>query len=286
LKKKFTLLLLLLALSQCCFASRVLTDELGRKVAVPDHPHRLICLAPSIVDDVYQLGAGADIVAVSDFTKYPSEAAAKPSVGLPLSPSLEKILSLHPDLILAMGEFNQVEHLRPVENQGVPIFMVDPRGLKGVYNSLDSLGKALNRESPAQALIATLRAREQAVRLRVQGKPQIRIFMPVWHDPVITIGRNDYITELIQIAVGRSVTDDIAQAWPHVSLEAVIARNPDALLLVRNGKMSVQNLASRPGWSAMRAVQLGRVYYVDDRIELASPIAFDALEDLSKQFHP
>lgn len=282
--KKLALLLFLLA--SPCFASRLLTDELGRKVTVPDHPHRLICLAPSIVDDVYQLGAGADIIAVSDFTKYPAEAASKPSVGLPLSPSMEKIISLHPDLILAMGELNQIEHLRPIENQGIPIFMVDPRGLKGVYSSIESLGRALNREPAAQQLIGRLHGREQAVRLRAQGKPQVRIFMPVWHDPVITIGRNDYITELIEIAGGKSVTDDIAQAWPHVSLEAVIARNPDALLLVRNGKISLQNLAGRPGWNSLRAVQAGRVYYVDDRIELASPIAFDALEDLSKQFHP
>jgi iron complex transport system substrate-binding protein len=282
--KKLALFLLLLA--SPCFASRLLTDELGRKVTVPDHPHRLICLAPSIVDDVYQLGAGVDIIAVSDFTKYPAEAASKPSVGLPLSPSMEKIISMHPDLILAMGELNQIERLRPIDNQGIPIFMVDPRGLKGVYSSIESLGKALNREGAAQQLIGKLHAREQAVRLRAQGKPQVRIFMPVWHDPVITIGRGDYITELIEIAGGKSVTDDIAQAWPHVSLEAVIARNPDALLLVRNGKMSLQNLAGRPGWNSLRAVQAGRVYYVDDRIELASPIAFDALEDLSKQFHP
>jgi ABC-type Fe3+-hydroxamate transport system substrate-binding protein len=269
-----------------CFASRILTDELGRKVVLPDHPHRLICLAPSVVDDVYQLGAGADVIAVSDFTKYPAEAAAKPSIGLPQSPSIEKILSLHPDLVLGSGKINELEPLRPLEQYGIPVFVVDPQGLKGIYTSLVDLGKAIHREAEAQDLVGRLKAREQAVRARGIGKPQVRVFMPIWYDPVVTIGRDDYITELIRIAGARSVTDDIPLPWPHISMETVIARDPDALLLVRGGKMSVKQFAAYPGWSTLRAVQTGKVYLVDDRIDLPSPIVFDALEDLARQFHP
>ncbi len=94
------LALLLLLSPAACFASRTLTDELGRTVAVPDHPHKLVCLAPSIVDDVYSMGAGNDVIAVSEYTTYPAEAAQKPTIGAPLNPSLEKIIALHPDLVL------------------------------------------------------------------------------------------------------------------------------------------------------------------------------------------
>jgi ABC-type Fe3+-hydroxamate transport system substrate-binding protein len=269
-----------------CFASRTLTDEFGRSVVLPDHPHRLICLAPSVVDDVYQLGAGADVIAVSDFTKYPSEAAAKPSVGLPLNPSVEKILELHPDLILGASTLNQLESLRPLEKYGIPIFMVDPHGISGIYSSLTILGKVLNRETEARALIAKLQAREVAVHARSIGKPQVRVFMPIWYDPVVTIGKNDYITQLIAVAGGKSITDDIALPWPQVSMEAVIARNPEALLLVRGGKLTLKGLSGRPGWNTLRAIKESKVYFVDDRINLPSPAAFDALEDLVRQFHP
>jgi ABC-type Fe3+-hydroxamate transport system substrate-binding protein len=284
--KTLLVAVLLSAVAFPCFASRMLTDELGQKVAVPDHPHRLICLAPSVVDDVYQLGAGADAIAVSDFTKYPSDAAAKPSIGLPLNPSIEKIVELHPDLVLGAGNLNQLATLRPLQKYGIPIFMVDPHGVRGIYASLISLGKALNRETVAAGLIARLQQREQAIRARGAGKPQVRVFMPIWYDPVVTIGKDDYITELIQVAGGKSVTDDISLPWPQVSLEAVIARNPDALLLVRGGKMSMKGLSARPGWSSLRAIQAGKVYFIDDRIDLPSPVAFDALEDLARQFHP
>ena len=110
--------------------------------------------------------------------------------------------------------------------------------------------------------------------------------MPVWYDPITTIGKHAFITEIIVAAGGRSVTDDIAADWPQVSMEAVMQRAPEALLLVRGGKTSLDVLKDRPGWSALPAVQARRAYYVDDRIDFPSPVAIDALEDLAHEFHP
>lgn len=283
--KKLLLLLIFFA-SLPGFASRTITDELGRSVTVPDHPHRLVCLIPSVVDDVYALGAGDDIVAVSDFTKYPAAARLKPSIGLPMNPSMETILSFHPDLVIGSGPLSEVQGIDLLQQNGIPVFMVDPHGIAGIYRSIESLGKALNREDAATKLIAKLHARVNAVHERGQGKPVVSIFMPVWYDPVITIGKHAFITELISAAGGRSVTDDIAQEWPQVSLEAIVARAPEAILLVKGSKMALKDLATRPGWDNLTAVKTGRVYYVDNRIDFPSPVAFDAMEELAKQFHP
>jgi iron complex transport system substrate-binding protein len=253
---------------------------------IADHPHRVVCLIPNVVDIVYSLGAAGDVVAISDFTKYPKEALQKPSIGLPLNPSIETIVALHPDLVLGSGDLNAGEfagHLKPL---GIPVFMVDPHGIEGIYTSILSLGKALNRENEASALVALLRTRVDVVKARVAGKPKIRVFMAIWYDPVMTIGKHAFIGELIEAAGGISVTDDIAQEWPQVSLETIVSRQPDALLLMRGSKITVKELKMRPGWEHIRAVQQERVYYADDRIQYPSPIAFDALEDLAKQFHP
>ena len=268
------------------FASRTVTDELGRTVIVPDHPHRLVCLIPSVVDDVYALGAGADVLAVSDYTKYPAAAKTKPRIGLPLSPSLETIVSLHPDLVLGSADSNHIQIVNQLQQYGIPVFMVDPHGIAGIYKSIQSLGLVLNRGSSANDLIARLHSRENAVRARALGKPVVRVFMPIWYDPVITIGKHSFITELIAVAGGKSVTDDISQEWPQVSLEAVIARAPEAILLVKGSKMSLKDLSTRPGWSNLAAIKRGRIDYVDDRIDFPSPVAFDAMEELAKQFHP
>ncbi|MGA8271059.1 MAG: helical backbone metal receptor, partial [Candidatus Sulfotelmatobacter sp.] len=114
----------------------------------------------------------------------------------------------------------------------------------------------------------------------------VHVFMAIWYDPVMTIGKRAFISELIEAAGGLSVTDDISQEWPEVSLETIVNRQPEALLLMRGAPITIQELKMRPGWEHLRAVQQERVYYTDDRIQYPSPIAFDALEDLAKQFHP
>ena len=279
-------IILLTSLAVPCFASRTVKDELGRTVEIPDHPHRVICLIPSVVDIVYSLGAGADVVAISDFTKYPIEALQKPSIGLPLSPSIEAIVALHPDLVLGSGDLNVLESAGSLRRLGIPVFMVDPHGIDGIYASILSIGRALNRETAADTLVAQLRTRVGLVKARVAGKPRLRVLMAIWYDPVMTIGKKAFIGELIEAAGGRSVTDDIAREWPEISLESIVSRQPDALLFIKGSKLTAEELKTRPGWEHVKAVQQGRIFYVDDRIQHPSPVAFDALEDLAKQFHP
>jgi iron complex transport system substrate-binding protein len=278
--------LLLTSIAVPCFASRTVKDELERSVVVPDHPHRVVCLVPNVVDIVYSLGAGADVIAISDFTKYPKEALQKPSVGLPLNPSIETIVALRPDLALGTGDLNTLEFASHLQRLGIPVFMVDPHGIDGIYASILSLGKVINREPEANRLVARLRMRVDAVKARVADKSKVRVFMAIWYDPVMTIGKRAFISELIEAAGARSVTDDIGQEWPEVSLETIVSRQPDALLLMSGSNITVEELKTRPGWEHLSAVQQGRVYYTDDRIQYPSPIAFDALEDLAKQFHP
>ena len=279
-------IILLTSLALPCFASRTVNDELGRTVEVPDHPHRVVCLIPNVADIVYSLGAGADVVAISDFTKYPKEALDKPSIGLPLNPSMETIVALHADLALGTGDLNTLEFAGQLERLGIPVFMVDPHGIEGIYASILSIGSALNREPDAKTLVARLRTRVDTVKARVSGKPRVRVFMAIWYDPVMTIGKRAFISELIEAAGARSVTDDIAQEWPEVSIETVVSRQPDALLFASGSGIMPEELKARPGWEDLKAVREGRIYYIDDRVQYPSPIAFDALEDLAKQFHP
>jgi iron complex transport system substrate-binding protein len=285
-KRLLSLLSLTAILAGPCLASRTLTDEMGRKVVVPDHPHRVICLMPTVTDTVFALGAGDDVVAISDYTKYPAAALKKPSVGDLIKPSIETILSLHPDLVIGTQPKGPMEVTDQLERAGIPIFLVSPHGIAGIFQSIESVGMALNRAPQADVLVHSLQQRVDAVRARTKDLPAPRIFMPIWYDPITTIGKNAFITEVIEAAGGRSVTDDLSTEWPQISMEVVLERAPDALLLVRGGKTTLQVLQDRPGWSSMTAIKARRAYYVDDRINFASPVAIDALEDLAKQFHP
>jgi len=277
---------MIVILAAPCFASRTLIDEMGRKVVVPDHPHRVICLMPSVTDTVFALGAGDDVVGISDYTKYPAAALTKPSVGDLIKPSIETILSLHPDLVIGYQPKGPLEVTDQLERIGIPIFLVSPHGIAGIMHSVETIGEALNRTSQADALIHSLRQRVETVKARTKDLPAPRVFMPIWYDPITTIGKNAFITEVIEAAGGRSVTEDLPAEWPQINMEVVLERAPDALLLVRGGKTTLQVLQDRPGWNNMTAIKEHRIYYVDDRINFASPVAINALEDLAKQFHP
>lgn len=266
-------------------SGRVLRDELGRNVTVPDNPQRLICLAPSVTDTVYALGAGSLVVGVTDYTLYPSQAREKPSVGGIINPSLEKVLSLKPDLLLAIGDLNSIDLVRTIERLGLPVFVIHPQGMAGVYRAIENIGRAIHREPQAAVLIARLHERERAVRERVAGKKMPAILFLVWPDPILTAGRGAFITELIEIAGGKSITADLPNEWPRVGFEVIVARQPEYLLLVR-GSVTLENLGALTGWKRLDAVRDGKILYADDRINYPSPIVFDALEDLAKQLHP
>jgi iron complex transport system substrate-binding protein len=280
------LTMLMTAVPVAVQASRIVTDETGRKVTVPDHPHRVVCLVPSITDTVFALGSGDDVVAVSDYTTYPPEALKKPSIGSLVKPSIETILSYHPDLVLGTSIPGSTETASQLQTVGIPVYLVDPHGLAGILQSVESVGQALNRVPQAAALNANLARRIEAVKARTADKPKLRVLVPVWYDPIVTVGKHAFITEIVEAAGARSVTDDLIPDWPQVSMEAVIARAPDALLLIRGGKISIGMLQNRPGWSSLPVIQAGKVYYVDGGIQDPSPVAINALEELAREFHP
>jgi iron complex transport system substrate-binding protein len=261
-------------------------DETGRSVAVPDHVHRVISLAPSITDTVYALGAQSDLAGITNYTVYPPQAAReKPSVGDVVNPSLERIVALHPDLVLALPEFNGAETIAGLERLNIPVFLFSTGDISNIYRTVESVGRVMGREKQATALVVQLREREAKVRAQAQGKPRPSVVLVLSIDPLITAGRNAFITQMITAAGARSVTEDVKQDWLQMNVESILARKPDYILLMKGGPVSLQDMQRSPGWSSLEAVQKGRVILLDDRIQLPAPVAFDGLEDFAQQIH-
>jgi len=274
---------LLLATSYA-FASRTIQDEAGRTVRLPDRVTRVISLMPSVTDTIYALGASAQLVGITDFSQYPPQAAKeKPSVGDILKPSLERIAALHPDLAIGVSTFNSPDTVRGLERVGIAVFLVNGRGIAGLYSSVTNIGRALGRDHEATALIQQMRAREQKVRAEARTGKHPRVLLVVQLDPCITAGRGAFITELIEAAGATSVTDDLAQDWLRVNVESMMARKPDYIMLMKSAPLELKDLRAKPGWSSMNAVKAGRVIRVDERLQVPSPVAFDALEELARQ---
>ena len=277
-------LCLLLVLSACCWAAHIETDDAGRQVAVPDHVYRIVSLAPSLTDIVYALGAQNELVGITDFTDYPPQAAReKRSVGSIVNPSLERIVALHPDVVLALPAFNGSDTIAALQRLKLPVVLFNTTNLNDIYRNISTVGRVVGREREAASLVAKLRTRESEVRKQAGALKKPGLLVVVTVSPLITAGRSAFITEMISAAGGRSVTEDVAQDWLQMDVESILPRKPDYILLIKGGPVSLTMMQQQPGMRALDAVQKGRVLTVDNRIQIPSPAAFDGLEDLARQ---
>ncbi|HEX3644655.1 MAG TPA: cobalamin-binding protein [Vicinamibacterales bacterium] len=269
-------------------AVRGVTDGVGRHLEVPDTPRRIVTLTPSLAEIVYGIGAGDAIAGVTDHTDYPAEARAKPSVGGMVDPSVERIVALRPDLVLATLESNRQTTIDGLQRLGIPVFVIRPEGLDGILQAVEQIGLALNRLSDARTAVDRLRVRRQELASRVAGLTRPRVFVLIWPDPVVTVGHHAFITEAIEAAGAECVTSNLPQPWPRVSLEEVVRLAPDTIVLIANGHptLSLDELARRPGWNRVPAAIAHRFVEIDARLEHSSPVVFDALEALARALHP
>lgn len=279
---------LALLLSASALSARVVTDQTGRRVNLPDHPRRLVSIAPSVTETLYALGLADRLVGDTDYCDYPPQARAVPHVGAMLSPNLEKIVALKPDLVLGTDEANRRVTADQLEHLGIPLYGVTAHTVEGTIQSLEDLGRVLDWDQPTQKLVASLRARVAAVDKQVQGQPRLKVLFVVWYHPLITAGSQTFISNVIQRAGGVSISDDLKMEWPHMGLENVLNRAPDVILFPQTDAFApgLDEFQKLPGWRDLAAVKNHRIYIVSETIMRPSPRLIDALEELANILHP
>lgn len=265
----------------------VLTDGAGRQVKIERRPERIISLAPSVTETLFAIGAARQLVGVDKFSDYPPEAKRKEQVGGIIDPNLEKIVALKPDLVLTLKSNDMLPRL---EKLGLTVFVVEPRNLAEVYDSIKVLGRITGTESAAGQVVAHMQARVRAVADKVAGLHADKrpgVFYEVWPEPLTTAGPNTFIHDLIDLAGGRNVFADAREQWPQVSAEVLVQRNPAVIITSFDKSVKDLKQKKRPGWEKIKAVEDGRVYLVDQNlIARPGPRIVDGLEQVARAVHP
>jgi len=252
-----------------CFPRQV-TDHLGRQVTITAPPARIVSLAPSNTEMVYAVGMGHAVVGVTDYCDYPPEVSAVTRVGGYANPSLEKVVSLHPDLVLAGS--NHTEILDQLGNLGLTTIVVDSRNLDGVLQSLRLIGRATGADEMAAQLIDELEVELRKLQDKVgtiADKDRVTVYYEVWADPLMSAGLGSFIHDLIIMAGGINVAGEAEKAYPKLSPEAVIKANPDVILFPTyhgTGAQTVDSISGRPGWGTVAAIRNGRIYGIDGNL--------------------
>jgi iron complex transport system substrate-binding protein len=269
--------------------ARVFTDDTGRLVPVPVEVRRIVSLAPSVTETLFALGLGDRVVGVTDYCNYPAAALQRTKVGTPLSPSLEVIVSLHPDLVVAAKSANRRETLGELDRLGIPAYATDAKSLEDIFSSTERLATAAGVPEAGRALAAALRARLLALQQRLAGRAPKRVLLVVWHEPLISVGQHTFIADALRYA-GATHILETAQDWPRLSLEAVVRLQPDYLIFAGDHAAAMhavaKTLAEQPGWRQLTAVRQQRTIVLDEAINRPSPRLLDAIEDLARQLHP
>ncbi len=191
---------------------------------------RLVVLAPSATETVFALGAGDRVVGVCGQCDFPPDAARLPKVGGYLAPSVESVLGVRPDLVIAVPSPGNREAVRAIERTGVRVLVVQDRQLDDLFASIHTIADALGIAEAGERLAREIREALDAVRARVADRPRVRTLLVVGHSPLIVAGGGTLQGELVDIAGGTNVAADVGAAFPQVSAEIVVARAPEVIL--------------------------------------------------------
>lgn len=265
-------------------------DGLGRKVELREPARKVVSLSPACTEILFALGAGDAVVGVTEYCDYPAEAVSKPKVGgfSGKTISIESIVSFGPDLVIAEGGMHR-RVIDLLEASGIRCYAAEAFRLADAYRVIREIGTLVGRSADAERIAYEMRSRIDKTASIVAGFPRPSVFWIVWDDPLMTAGGRTFIADAIERAGGNSLFAGASEQYPIVSLEAVIAADPDWLLsgTDHGEKMNAKSLSQRNGWRSLTAVRENRIALIHaDSINRAAPRLADAVEALARVLHP
>lgn len=268
-------------------------DSTGRRISLPAPARRIVSISPEGTEALYAVGAGPNLVGDTSYCDYPEEALALPKVGgfSPETISIEKIVSLKPDLVVTAGRLH-TQIAASLEKLGIRVFAYEPETFVEVADCMMSLGELAGHRNQGIRAAATLTSAVDRVRLLTSSIPTVRrptVFWEVSDEPLMTCGRRSFAHQLIEAAGGRDIFSDLPGPWPVVSSEEVLIRAPQIIAGPDDlgDKLSIAKLSALPGWKNIPAVRERRIFLIPaDLVSRAGPRLATGLLDLLKVLHP
>ncbi len=265
-------------------------DDDGVSVTLQAPPRRIVTFAPSATEIVFALGLGDRLVGVSGpYDDYPPAAKRIEEVGgagdFGVDPNIEKVVALRPDLFLTIEGGDQWKaRLRAL---GVPVFTINSTSLEDTFHDIETVGRLTGTEEAARALVARLRARDEAIEAKVAGEPPVSCFFEVYYPPLTTVGPHTFIADLLRRAGCRSVSEHARSDYPQWSVDDLVREAPEVYLVSSESGASASAVARRPGFDAIAAIARGNVRVIDsDLVSRPGPRIVDGLRALARALHP
>jgi len=273
-----------LGLTGVAWAQVMVVDDLGRSVVLAHPAERIISLAPHATELLFDVGAGGRVVGVSQGSDYPPAATRIPRVGGASGLDMERIVQLRPDLVVAWASGNSRLAVERLIDMGIPVYFSEPRRLEDVATSLERLGRLAGTESVAYAAAHAFNSRLQQLRAQYAHRATVTVFYEIWNSPLLTVNGEHMISHVIELCGGRNVFADVPVLTPQVGVEAVLARDPQAIVASAIGGRRPPWLDDWRRWPWLAAVRSGNLYFIDsDLMNRQTPRILDGAERLCGQ---
>jgi iron complex transport system substrate-binding protein len=264
-------------------------DALDREVVIHEPPRRIIPLAPNLTEILYRLGLGHRVVGVTTHCNYPPEVALKPKVGSYINLNVEQIVSLAPDLVIGTMDGNERAVVEIIERAGIPVYVVNPRNVREAILTIALLGELCGVEQEAKTLATELTGRVDKVVHIAASREKPLVFLQINLHPIMTVNSRTIHHDLIQLAGGRNMTAQEPITYPRISMEEIIRRQPDIIIISSMERKGRFEKAREEWlkWASIPAVKSGRVHLIDsDLIDRPSPRVVEGLEKMARLIHP
>lgn len=265
------------------------TDDLGQVIALKEPAQRIISLYGAYSEILFAIGAGDKLVARTRADRFPPSILDKPSVGTHLRPNMELVLGLQPDLIIhAVGRKHGHEVIRQIQQKGFTVAVFQPRNFAELFSVIDRLGILTGEEANAQGLVKGQSSRLRQIDLRLaQSKDRPKVFFEVRYPNLLGAGQGSIINDVILKAGGLNCLPN-EKKLVRINIETLIDYDPD-VYVVQEGPMNRNpgSPESRPNFQVLKAVQQGRVFFVDEYVfSRPGPRSIEAVEKLAAYLHP
>ena len=220
---------LLASLAPGC-AAVTLRDDAGQALTLAAPARRAVALSPHLAELVFAAGAGDRLVGVVRYSDFPAEAARLPVVGDAFAINLEAIATLRPDLLLVWTSGLNPRQQQRLPSLGLPLYASEISRVAGIAQTLRQLGRLFGTEHAAEAAAAGTETRWAALRERYAGRPKVRVFYQLWHEPLMTVNDQHGIAEAIAACGGVNVFGQQSALTPTVGWEAAIAADPQIVV--------------------------------------------------------
>ena len=270
----------------CCAARAQVSvvDDSGATLRLAQPARRIVTLAPHLAETVFAAGAGDKLVGTVEFSDFPETVKKLPKVGGYSRLDLEAIAALKPDLIIAWLSGNAAAHVEKLREFGFPVYISQPNRIEDVASEIERIGILAGTGSVGHAAATRFRERLADLQKRYSSRPTVRTFYQIWKEPLMTIGGNQIISDVVRLCGGENVFAQLETMAPTVTVEAVIAANPEAILASGMNAARPEWLDDWKHWTSITAVARDNLFFVPpELIQRHTPRLLDGAERLCQQ---